>query len=52
MLYPKDYLQRVIDKNPQIIYPIWEELKAIGVEQIYGEGRIYGGGLKKSEVDF
>ena len=49
MLYPKAALQEAILKNPDIIFQIWDELKAIGSEEIEDEGRVYGGGLKKIE---
>lgn len=49
MLYPKARLQQVIDNDPDVVYQIWEELKAIGADEIEDEGRVYGGGLKKIE---
>lgn len=49
MLYPKERLRRAITNNPDIIYRIWDELKAISADKIEDEGRVYGGGLKKIE---
>lgn len=49
MLYPKEQLQQAICDNPSIIYQVWEELRAIGTDEIDDEGRVYGGGLKKIE---
>ena len=49
MLYPKEPLQQVISKNPDIVFRVWEELKKINADEIESECRTYGGGLKKLE---
>ncbi|WP_068455095.1 MULTISPECIES: hypothetical protein [Tissierellia] len=49
MLYPKEELQKQIEKDNEITFKIWDILKNIDGTNIEDEGRIYGGGLRKIE---
>ncbi len=49
MLYPKDFLSKVITQSPDILHKVWEILTNITASDLECEGRIYGGGLKKIE---
>ena len=49
MLYPKEELQKQIEKDNEITFKIWDILKNIDGNNIEDEGRIYGGGLRKIE---
>lgn len=49
MLYPKEELQKQIEKDNEITFKIWDILKNIDGTIIEDEGRIYGGGLRKIE---
>jgi adenine-specific DNA-methyltransferase len=49
MLYPKPFLQKALQNNPDLIDEIWHALQAIPAEILKGESRVYGGGLHKLE---
>jgi hypothetical protein len=49
MLYPKPWMKRELQENPEIAVKIWQILQSIPVESLMGEGRVYGGGLHKME---
>jgi len=49
MLYPKDVVARAFDASPPLKRQVWELLNRIGVEELLGEARVYGGGLHKLE---
>ena len=49
MLYPRESIKPIIEKYPTLIRTVWEMLNNVGVEQLLGEGRVYGGGLHKLE---
>ena len=49
MLYPKEELQKQIEKDNEITFKTWDILKNIDGTNIEDEGRIYGGGLRKIE---
>ncbi|WP_455851736.1 Eco57I restriction-modification methylase domain-containing protein [Pantoea endophytica] len=48
-LYPKPALLELLNKDPNLIDSIWQQLNAISPEILLGEGRVYGGGLHKLE---
>jgi len=48
-LYPKESLKQEFARNPSLKRNIWELLNDLKPEIISGEGRVYGGGLKKIE---
>jgi hypothetical protein len=48
-LYPKSTLKQELKHNPNLIRVVWYLLNDIDSESITGEGRVYGGGLKKIE---
>ncbi len=49
MLYPKEPVNRVIQKKPLLKRQVWEFLNEISPQVMLGEGRVYGGGLYKLE---
>jgi hypothetical protein len=49
LLYPKPWLGRLLDANPNLIRQIWRVLNQMAPESLAGEGRVYGGGLHKLE---
>jgi hypothetical protein len=49
ILYPKPFLQKVIEAIPAMDRAIWEALRSIPLEILFNESRIYGGGLHKME---
>jgi hypothetical protein len=49
MLYPKNLVATALKEQPSIITEIWKCLNSISTDSIEGEGRVYGGGLKKIE---
>ncbi len=49
MLYPKAWLKRELQENPETTVRLWQILQSIPVEILIGEGRVYGGGLHKME---
>ena len=49
MLYPTDAVGKAFMVSTQLKRQVWNLLNSIGVEQMLGEGRVYGGGLHKLE---
>ena len=49
MLYPKPWMEKAIRQNPGLVEKVWRVLRSIPVEDLLGEGRVYGGGLYKLE---
>ncbi len=49
MLYPQPVLLGGIATRPERMRDIWKALNGIRLEELIGEGRIYGGGLHKIE---
>lgn len=47
MLYPKPAFKALMDRDPASLRSIWEYLRGLGVEELTGQGRVYGGGLYK-----
>ena len=48
-MYPKPQLAKAIEQDASILRQAWEMLNRITPEQLMGEGRVYGGGLRKLE---
>ncbi len=48
-MYPTRILEGALKRDPALIDRIWQVLNAITLEQLIGEGRVYGGGLHKLE---
>ncbi|WP_076791278.1 N-6 DNA methylase [Chlorobium sp. KB01] len=48
-MYPKPLLAKAIEQDATLLRKIWEMLNRITPEQLMGEGRVYGGGLRKLE---
>jgi len=48
-IYPKQRLAQVLTDKPELKHTIWQSLQSITVDQLIGEGRVYGGGLYKLE---
>jgi adenine-specific DNA-methyltransferase len=48
-MYPKLRLAKAIEQDATILRHAWEMLNRITPEQLMGEGRVYGGGLRKLE---
>lgn len=48
-MYPKPLLAKAIEHDATLLRKIWEMLNRITPEQLLGEGRVYGGGLRKLE---
>jgi len=49
MLYAKPNVAEQLNRRPDVIQRIWEELNNIHPELLMSEGRVYGGGLHKME---
>lgn len=49
MLYPVGKLKKALSENPKLIEKVFGFLENIKLEELVGEGRIYGGGLHKVE---
>lgn len=49
MLYPKPALASMIANSPDLLEAIWRGLNSLPAEALVGEGRVYGGGLRKME---
>jgi adenine-specific DNA-methyltransferase len=49
MLYPIGPLKAAMDKDPGLAEKVFEFLENIKLEELVGEGRVYGGGLHKVE---
>ena len=49
LLYPKGYLAEMLNEDIHLKRRIWQLLKAIRIEELLSEGRVYGGGLYKLE---
>lgn len=49
MMYPKPFLQNLLNQNPELLSEIWIVLNAIPLIDLLKEGRVYGGGLYKIE---
>lgn len=50
MLYPKVVLQEAIAQTPDMLHEVWNALHNITANDLEGEGRVYGGGLKKNRA--
>src|SRR5262245_36577344 len=48
-MYPLPSLSRALAMDPQLIRRIWQVLNSLTPDQLLGEGRVYGGGLRKLE---
>lgn len=48
-LYPNEFLSQKLSSNPKLKRLIWKILNSISTNTIIGEGRTYGGGLRKIE---
>jgi len=48
-LYPKPFLAKALVEYPGLDREIWKALNSISPEKLFGEGRVYGGGLHKLE---
>jgi len=49
MMYPKYWVRKLLQNNPELEYSMWQALQSIPIEYLIGEGRVYGGGLYKLE---
>ncbi len=49
MLYPKRWMTKAFQENPELAEKIWDVFRSIPIETLIGEGRVYGGGLHKLE---
>lgn len=49
LMYPKRVLKNAIVKDECLLRRIWEALNNLSLEHLFGEGRVYGGGLHKLE---
>lgn len=48
-MYPKPQLAAALEKDPKLIRRVWQALNNISIEQLVGQGRVYGGGMHKLE---
>lgn len=48
-MYPKSSLSHALSRDPGLIRRVWKILNDITLDQLLGEGRVYGGGLHKLE---
>ncbi len=49
MLYPKDFVARVLESEQGLARQVWSALNDIDLQSLLSEGRVYGGGLYKME---
>jgi adenine-specific DNA-methyltransferase len=49
LLYPREPLKSLADREPKLIRTVWETLNNVRADELLGEGRVYGGGLHKLE---
>jgi adenine-specific DNA-methyltransferase len=49
LLYPHERMRTILKRNPAVLRTVWQALNNVKVEQLLGEGRVYGGGLHKLE---
>lgn len=49
MLYPKEDILKILNRNPESSFEIWKALRSISRYDLESQGRVYGGGLKKIE---
>jgi adenine-specific DNA-methyltransferase len=49
LLYPKPVLARAIALDQSLLRRVWEALNRLSPSTLIGEGRVYGGGLRKLE---
>lgn len=49
ILYPKPYLEKEIDRNPELCERLLKALNQITGKAMLDEGRVYGGGMHKME---
>jgi hypothetical protein len=49
LLYPKPFLQRLLQDHPERARAVWQALNEITPDVLTREGRVYGGGLHKLE---
>lgn len=48
-MYPKPVLSQALSRDSELIRQVWKILNGIMLDQLLGEGRVYGGGLHKPE---
>jgi len=49
LLYPRPFLCKMLENNPELFRTIWQALSSITTETLTAKGRVYGGGLYKLE---
>lgn len=49
ILYPKPYLEKEIEENPELVELLLDALNQITGKAMLDEGRVYGGGMHKME---
>jgi adenine-specific DNA-methyltransferase len=49
VMYPKEFIAEALSKDKGLMRDIWRRLNSIPLENMLGEGRVYGGGLHKLE---
>ena len=49
MLYPKEDLKELMDKNPELLELVWQVLNEITTTELLANGRVYGGDMYKLE---
>jgi adenine-specific DNA-methyltransferase len=49
LLYPKGAFRAALNKNPELLEPVFTALSRICSDDFTSEGRVYGGGLHKME---
>jgi adenine-specific DNA-methyltransferase len=49
LLYPKPVLARATARDQTLLRRVWEALNRLSPSSLLGEGRVYGGGLRKLE---
>ncbi len=48
-MYPTRTFQRLLDADQGLMRKVWNALNALDIDDLLGEGRVYGGGLHKLE---
>jgi len=49
MLYPKTWMKKAFQEDPELAEKVWRVFQSIPIETLLGQGRVYGGGLHKIE---
>lgn len=49
LLYPKPFLQRRLNDDPELLRNLWQRLNNLSADEMIYEGRTYGGNLHKLE---